>query len=134
MDNSLVEDWCNSTNTVEGWSEMMNLITEQAKQAIDNSSGDLVKLLTETFDKHVEEKIKILNFKTPVGKEKQADDSEDDKILIETEEPIEDTKEYNYNPLPFRTLYRMLDKRIRSLRKTVLSLLRWKKSECWTKE
>ena len=129
MDEGLVEEWCSSSNTVEGWTEMMNLVTEQANQSIDALTGSPEKLSTENFDKQIVNKVKILNFKTPKTKKKQADESDDDDNSVKTEEPIETTKVYNYNPLPFRSLFQTLDERIRSIRKTLGLLLKWKKTE-----
>ena len=127
MDEELLKEWLASSNTVVGWTEMMNLATERAK--MDVSAGQTEKISTNNFDYHIKQKAKILNFKTPKAKKKQADDSEDDEISLKMEDPIETTKIYNYNPLPFRSLFRMVDERVKSVRDTLSELLKWKKSE-----
>ena len=107
MDKELVKEWLASSNTVEGWTEMMDLASERAN--LDATSGESNKISTENFDKHIKQKVKILNFKTPKAKKKQADESKDDEISVKSEEPIEKTSAYNYNPLPFCSIFRMLD-------------------------
>ena len=105
---------------------MINLVLEQTDMVVAKGTEDNSKITTKNFDKHVEQKVKMFNFKTPLIKKKQADDSEDDDISLNSEDPIENTSTFKYNPLPFCSLLKLLDERIKYLRDTLTLLLKWK--------
>ena len=128
MDDKLISEWMASSNTLEGWIELISIADDKIKETSDDEDADLV-ISIEAFDEQIEKKSKILNFKTPKDKKKTSETSETDDISLDTEDPIEDTDNYKLSPLPFRTLYKMLDKRIKHVRDAVRLLASWKQSE-----
>ena len=115
MEEELGLEWLASSNTLEGWVELINIAQEKANESIDDANKDLIT--TEAFGNHTEKKSKVLNFKTPKYKRKTAENSDTNKISVKSEQPIEDTSTYKYYPIPLRSLFEILGERILKLRK-----------------
>ena len=129
MEEDLVNEWLASSNTLEGWSELIRLAEQKSKETKSEEGND-VKVTTEVFDKAIENKAKILSFKTPKAKRKQAADSDaSDEGEISSEPPVERVKDFNNDPTPIKALFQLLDGRITVLRKSLKKLWEWKRTE-----
>ena len=58
MEEDLIAEWLVSSNTLEGWNELISTAQEKAKYFMVDGNNDLIT--TEVFDNHIEKRLRYL--------------------------------------------------------------------------
>ena len=59
MEDSLINDWMSSSNTLKGWNELIGTAIDGAKDSDDDDSNP--KMTTENFDDKIEKSLRFYN-------------------------------------------------------------------------